>query len=254
LISTVYSSAFSLVINCWTGLALPFLLLTVELTCSTFFVINCWTDLALPFLILNVELTWVAAFHLQIMLEWLWIPRVIWKVWIVHYNSSNIGPILFGMAWQTIKFVLQVSLSLDLSARTVLIFGLGLLAQQTPSFGSLLEYVQPSIWSSYYQLLRVLLGLMGPLCLFTQFCSKQNLVYQGDLYNNVCHKFSDYHFSWNAYIVYIALVTAKFLVVNLFPILYVCSLNFYLFPIQLKCFNFIILPHLYEHVQEFFCD
>jgi hypothetical protein len=167
LISTVYSSAFSLVINCWTGLALPFLLLTVELTCSTFFVINCWTDLALPFLILNVELTWVAAFHLQIMLEWLWIPRVIWKVWIVHYNSSNIGPILFGMAWQTIKFVLQVSLSLDLSARSVLIFGLGLLAQQTPSFESLLEYVQTSIWSSYYQLLRVLLGLMGPLCLFT---------------------------------------------------------------------------------------
>jgi hypothetical protein len=93
---------------------------------------------------------------------------------------------------------------------------------------------------------------MGPLCLFTQFCSKQNLVYQGDLYNNVCHKFSDYHFSWNAYIVYIASVTAKFLVVNLFPILYVCSLNFYLFPIQLKCFNVIILPHLYEHVQEFF--
>nr|ACF81667.1 unknown [Zea mays] len=33
------------------------------------------------------------------------------------------------------------------------------------------------------------------LCLFTQFCSKQNLVYQGDLYNNVCHKFSVYHFS-----------------------------------------------------------
>lgn len=49
LISTVYSSAFSLVINCWTGLALLFLLLTVELTCSTFFVINCWIDLALPF-------------------------------------------------------------------------------------------------------------------------------------------------------------------------------------------------------------
>ncbi|KAL5668788.1 hypothetical protein ACJX0J_021009, partial [Zea mays] len=44
-------------------------------------------------------------------------------------------------------------------------------------------------------LLRVLLGLMGLLCLFTQFCSKQNL---------------------------------------------------------LKCFNVIILPHLYEHVQEFF--
>jgi hypothetical protein len=175
--------------------------------------------LALPFLILNVELTWVAAFHLQIMLEWLWIPRVIWKVWIVHSNSSSIGPILFGMAWQTIKFVLQVSLSLDLSARSVLIFGLGLLAQQTPSFESLLEYVKTSIWSSYYQLLRVLLGLMGLLCLFTQFCSKQNLVYQGDLYNNVCHKFSDYHFSWNAYIVYIALVTAKILVVNLFPIL-----------------------------------
>lgn len=97
LISTVYSSAFSLVINCWTGLALLFLLLTVELTCSTFFVINCWIDLALPFFILNVELTWVAAFHLQIMLEWLWIPRVIWKVWIVHYNSPALG--LLCLEW-----------------------------------------------------------------------------------------------------------------------------------------------------------
>jgi len=34
-------------------------------------------------------------------------------------------------------------------------------------------------------LLRVLLYLMAPLCLVTQFCSEQKFVYHVDLYDNV---------------------------------------------------------------------
>ncbi|KAL5669448.1 hypothetical protein ACJX0J_021669, partial [Zea mays] len=95
---------------------------------------------------------------------------------------NNLSEVCLAMNLQ-----LKVYLAVDIGLAMIMIF-------KNIQFYPIERYISGAL--EYLILLRVLLGLMGPLCLFTQFCSKQNL---------------------------------------------------------LKCFNVIILPHLYEHVQDPCC-